>query len=329
MVSMKDIARACKVSVSTVSRALNGVPGISTRQVELIRQTARKMGYIPNEVARTLKTSRSWMIAVLYDAELVHPFFSILLDAIRAEAEEYGYDLIFLSRKGRNGRDYSDSALCRATDGVVIVYADADSLSPRKLMDSGIPVVSVDDLNHGCPLVVSDYRQGTRELVRLAVRRGHRRIALIHGEMGYATRERVEGFREEMEASGLAVPEGMIRPSFFQNGPAAAENIRSLLALPEPPTCILLQDDTSAVDAIRLLRDEGLECPRDFSCMGYDGTAAARPGVPALTTFRQDFRGIARETVRLLLSLTDQALPEQQDTVIRGRVLEGVTLASL
>ena len=63
--------------------------------------------------------------------------------------------------------------------------------------------------------------------------------------------------------------------------------------------------------------------------MGYDGTAAARPGVPALTTFRQDFRGIARETVRLLLSLTDQALPEQQDTVIRGRVLEGVTLASL
>ncbi len=329
MVSMKDIAEACKVSVSTVSRALNGVHGISAPQVDLIRQTARRMGYIPNEVARTLKTSRSWMIAVLYDASLTHPFFSILLDAIRTEAEACGYDLIFLSRKGRNGKDYSDSALCRATDGVVIVYVDAESLSPEKLMASGIPVVSVDDCNRNCPLVVSDYRQGTRELVRLAVSRGHRRIALIHGEMGYATHERLQGFSEEMKVSGLSVPSEYIRAGHFQNGDAAAEHIRTLLKLPEPPTCILLPDDTSAESALRLLHADGLECPRDFSCIGYDGTLASRPGSLALTTYQQDFEGIAREVVRLLLSLTDHAEPPRKDTLIRGKILEGDTLAEI
>ena len=91
MVTLKDVAEKCGVAVSTVSRALNGVDLINPERAEEIRAVAREMGYSPNAVARTLKTNRSMMIGVLYEAPIDHPYFSMLLEAIRSNAEKRGY----------------------------------------------------------------------------------------------------------------------------------------------------------------------------------------------------------------------------------------------
>ena len=96
MVRLKDIAEACGVSVATVSRALNGLTNENKERTAFICQTAREMGYYPNVAARTLKTSRSNTIGVLYENVMTHEYFSSVLEALRRQADMRGYDLMMI-----------------------------------------------------------------------------------------------------------------------------------------------------------------------------------------------------------------------------------------
>ncbi|MBR1584828.1 MAG: LacI family DNA-binding transcriptional regulator [Clostridia bacterium] len=330
MVTLKDIAAACGVSASTVSRALNGVETIKPDRANMIRAAAQHMGYTPNAVARALKTNRSWMIGVLYEGRITHPYFSLLIDAIRSSAEEEGFDLIFLSRSQQNGgMDYPNHALCRHMDGVVILYANVDADGVQRLLNGSIPVVSVDDCDRDCDVVMSDYRLGTRALVRSAVEKGHRRIAFVHGQMGYMTRQRLIGFREEMAANGLAVPEDFVRAAEFVNGERSAEAVRRLLALPHPPTCVLLPDDLSLLSAMRILRSEGIRVPQDVSCIGYDGIPLGQAASPRLTTYQQDVQALGEAVIQTILNaINDGAAHQTAARLIRGRLIPGETLGN-
>ena len=104
MVRLKDIAEVCGVSVATVSRALNGLTSESKERTAFICQTARDMGYYPNAAARTLKTSRSSNLGILYEDQMNHEYFSSLIDELRQEADRKGYDLTFLE-----GRPFSEA----------------------------------------------------------------------------------------------------------------------------------------------------------------------------------------------------------------------------
>ena len=103
MITLKDIASVCGVSVATVSRALNGSGDISPAQVERIRRTAAQMGYLPNAAARALKTNRSFMLGILYEDRMDHEYFSLVIEGIRRRAEERGFDLAFLSHNTKDG----------------------------------------------------------------------------------------------------------------------------------------------------------------------------------------------------------------------------------
>ena len=330
MVTMKDIAGMCGVSVSTVSRVLSGNELISPETARLVTEAAEKMGYRPDMTARTLKTNRSDMIGILYDAPMTHPFFSGVIDAVRTRAEEAGFDVLLLSRVERNGRmDYTETAMSRRMDGIVVIYANAESENVRKLTKGTIPVISIDMYEGQTSNVFSDYREGTRKLTEYAVSKGHRRIALIHGEMGYATQERLEGFRAEMKARGLKLPEAYIRASSFNNPEECALETEKLLALPEPPTCILMPDDYSAINALRILREKGISAPEQFSCAGYDGIPLSQAMKPQLTTFWQDTEAIGRAAVETLLSIILKGPEANRTVTISGRLIPGGTVADL
>ena len=327
---MKDIAGMCGVSVSTVSRVLSGNELISPETARLVTEAAEKMGYRPDMTARTLKTNRSDMIGILYDAPMTHPFFSGVIDAVRTRAEEAGFDVLLLSRVERNGRmDYTETAMSRRMDGIVVIYANAESENVRKLTKGTIPVISIDMYEGQTSNVFSDYREGTRKLTEYAVSKGHRRIALIHGEMGYATQERLEGFRAEMKARGLKLPEAYIRASSFNNPEECALETEKLLALPEPPTCILMPDDYSAINALRILREKGISAPEQFSCAGYDGIPLSQAMKPQLTTFWQDTEAIGRAAVETLLSIILKGPEANRTVTISGRLIPGGTVADL
>ncbi len=331
MVTLKDVAEKCGVSVSTVSRAMNGVDLINAGRAEEIRAAAREMGYAPNAVARTLKTKRSMTIGILYEARFDHPYFSLLFEAVRSNAEKREYDLLLLSRVRKNGRlDYSETALSRQMDGVIIVYANPGAYGVLKLLSGNIPVVSVDRCDRECPSVSSDYRQGTRAQVEAAVAKGHRRIAFLYGQMGYATHERLVGFQEALAENGLEAKPEYLRPVRFNDFQLCAEETQKLLELPEPPTCILMPDDFSALNALQILRERGILAPRDFSCMGYDGIGWTQRLSPHLTTYKQNIAAIGEAVLDAVTADSGSFGTHQAaEMVVTGEFIPGETLASI
>ncbi len=144
---MKDIARACGVSVATVSKALNGQLDIGEETRRRVMEAAADLGYTANAAARALKTKRTYNIGVVFvdpmHGGLAHEFFSNVLDGIRRAAEERGYDITFINaRVGQSGAGYLQHCLYRGVDGVVIASADFEDPMILELVNSAVPVVS-------------------------------------------------------------------------------------------------------------------------------------------------------------------------------------------
>lgn len=330
MITMKDIAQRCGVSVSTVSRVLSGNELISPKTAGAVLKTAETMGYMPDMIAKTLKTNRSDMIGILYDMKLTHPYFSGVVESVRKNVEEAGFDVLLLSRVKHDGRmGYTETALSRRMDGIIVVYEEVGNESVNKLARGHIPVVSIDVYEGKGSTVFSDYRQGTRKLMDYAISRGHRRIALIHGQMGYQTRERLEGFRTAIRDHGLEIPEEYIRAGSFNHPESCVEETEKLLALRIPPTCILMPDDYSAVNALRILREKGVSAPAQFSCAGYDGIPLSQAVTPRLTTFCQDTESIGREAVETLLKNIQAEQKVIREITVPGHLIPGETVADI
>ena len=161
MVSMKDIAKQCNVSVASVSKALNGYPDISEETRQLILNTASEMGYLPNSSARSLKTKRSHNLGVLFVDEamsgLTHDYFNHVLESFKRTAESRGYDITFTSGNLSGQHiSYYDHCRYRGVDGVVIACIDFFTEEVQQLVRSEIPVVTIDHVFDGRIAVVSN-----------------------------------------------------------------------------------------------------------------------------------------------------------------------------
>ena len=327
MVRLKDIAEVCGVSVATVSRALNGLTGESRERTAYICKTARDMGYYPNAAAKTLKTSRSNNLGILYEDRMNHEYFSSLIDDLRQEADRKSYDLTFLGRGGISESNYYEHARQRSLDGVIVVQADFDSAGIIRLATGSIPTVIIDHTYEGCDCVASDNRSGMEQIVRHLYSRGHRRIAFIQGEKGAVSRERLAGFYKICAELGIRVPVEYVREGHFHNAPDCAASIRELMRLDEKPTCVLCPDDYSCLGALWLLESQGIRVPQDVSLVGYDGIRISQMLQPRLTTFRQDTARISREVFNLMIDAVenpDGHVPKH--VTVPGVLIEGETV---
>ena len=329
-VRLKDIADVCGVSTATVSRALNGLSHSDNRTTVMIRRTADEMGYVPNAAALTLKTNRSSNIGVLYEDQMNHEYFSLLLDDLRREAIRRGYDITLIGEEGDNRKNYNEHARRRNLDGVIVIQADFDSAEVIRLATSTIPSVIIDHLYEGSICIGNDNQESMRQIVRYVWQRGHRRIGYITGEAGVVTRERLSGFYRACAELGLRVPEGSVREGHFRAPEECAALIRSLMADPVGATCILCPDDYSCLGAMWALKEEGISVPEQVSLVGYDGIRMGQMIRPRLTTYRQDTAGIAEECMRLLSGAIES--PDKwyaRQAIISGKLVEGETVLGL
>ena len=305
MVSMKQIAEKCGVSIASVSKALNDHKDIGESTKERIRRTAAELGYFPNAAARTLKTNRSYNIGVLFadaaNSGLTHDYFSAVLESFKTAAESHGYDITFLNTHS-GSRSYLETCRQRSMDGVVIACIDFARPEVIELMNSPIPVVTIDYRCDTCSSVVSENKKGMQALVEYIIRCGHRRIAYIHGDSASSvTGIRLEAFRTTLSQHDIPVIEDLILPSAYLDLAASAENTKKLLSLPQLPDCILYPDDTALLGGLNVLREHGLKIPQDISIAGYDGLRVSRYVSPQLTTVRQDTEHIGHEAAVQLI----------------------------
>ena len=335
MVSMKDIAQRCGVSVATVSKALNGQQDIGEDTRRRICDAAEKMGYMTNSAARALKTNRTYNLGVLFVDErhsgLAHEYFSAVLESFKTEAEAHGYDITFLNHNvGGKPTTYLQHCRYRGLDGVVIACVDFTHPQVQELVDSGLPVVTIDHVFNNRAAVVSDNVRGMEELVRHVYAKGHRRIAFIHGEQTAVTENRLTGFYRACDALELEIPDAYIREGVYHDPDRCAELTRELLRLPEPPTCILMPDDFSSIGGRNAIHRMGLRLPEDISVVGYDGIQIASVMSPALTTYRQDTQALGRTAAAKLIELIEKPRTALVDRIlIPGHLVEGASVRAI
>jgi len=333
MVSMKDIAKRCGVSVATVSKALNGQPDIGEETRARISAVADEMGYLTNSAARALKTNRTYNLGVLFvDARrsgLAHEYFSSVLENFKTEAETHGYDITFLNQNvGGRPTSYLQHCRYRGLDGVVIACVDFNDPQVRELVDSDIPLVTIDHVFNGRLAVVSDNVKGLETLVRHIYSKGHRKIAFLHGEDTVVTRNRLTGFYRACEELGLNIPDEYVRPCIYHDPDKCAEQTRVLLELPDPPTCIIFSDDYSYMGGHNVIMSKGLRIPEDISVVGYDGINLAK--VMGLTTYSQNAAGLGKIAASKLISLIERPRTTVIEQItVSGQLLIGRSVKDL
>ena len=335
MVSMKDIARECGVSVATVSKALGGHSDIGEGTRDRIRAKAKEMGYMANSAARALKTKRTYNIGVLFvdkrSSGLAHEYFSAVLDSLRVEAERRGYDITFIcGNVGRRHASYLQHSQYRGVDGVVIACVDFLDPMVQELVNSSLPVVTIDHVFNNRVAVVSDNVSGTAALVAHAVERGHRNIGFIHGERTAVTENRLVGFFRACEEAGLRIPECNVIQGAYHDPDNCYQQTKKLLALPDRPTCVLFPDDFSFMGGLNAIREAGLSIPRDISAMGYDGIGLSQVITPRLTTYRQNTEELGRTAAARLVEMIERPRTALLDRVIvPGQLIAGDSVARI
>ena len=336
MVSMKDIAAKCEVSVATVSKALNDQTDIGVSTREFIKKTAKEMGYFPNSQARALRTNRSYNIGVLFVDEgrsgLTHDYFSKVLDSFKAVVEEHGYDLTFIncSKKRPARMSYLEHSRYRGFDGVVIACIDFQDPEVLELSNSDIPLVTIDFMFNNRSSVISNNYAGMTSLVDYVVKQGHKKIAYVCGEDTAVTRNRLAAFYKVLEDNGIDVPDEYVLQGSYRNLEKTEELTDTLLEMRDRPTCILYSDDYSAMGGLNAIYKHGLNVPTDVSIAGYDGVNIASQIEPRLTTIRQDTDAIGESAALKLISLIERPKTTVEEQImVEGTLVEGKSVIKL
>ena len=333
MVSMKDIADKCSVSVATVSKALNDHKDIGEDTKKHIREIAEKLGYFPNSSARALKTKRTNNIGVLFVDEgrsgLTHDYFARVLDSFKRVSEVSGYDITFINATSQK-MTYLEHSMFRGVDGVVIACVDFDDRDVIDLINSDLPVVTIDHVFDNRISVVSDNVLGMRSLVEYVHSLGHEKIAYIYGDDTAVTRNRVASFYNTMKSLGLEVDDNYTIASAYRNPKLAAKYTEQLLSMRNRPTCILYPDDYSAIGGLNAIDRAGWSVPNDISVVGYDGLYVSQIIHPKLTTYQQNTEEIGRVAAKSLIKLMRDPKSTLIDKIlVPGKVLEGASVKDI
>jgi len=332
---MKDIALRCGVSVATVSKALSGQKDIGEDTKNRIRQVAEEMGYSYNAAARALKTNRSYNLGVLFVDEqssgLAHEYFSSILESFKSEAEKKGYTITFINRfVGTKKTTYLQHCRYRGLDGVLIACGNFEDPEVLELVNSSIPVVSIDYIFNNTTAILADNIRGMRHLVDYVCDKGHKKLALIHGERTLVTNCRVTSFFRTCKEHDIDVPDEWVLESRFHDPERCEQVTAELLQQADRPTCIFFSDDFSAIGGMKAIADAGLRIPEDISVVGYDGIKLATIITPKLTTYKQNSRDIGKESAEhLIMEIENSRMTLPEQVTVKGCLLEGTSVKAL
>ncbi len=327
--TIRDVARAAGVSVTSVSRHLNGrikLPEPTARQIE---QAAHRLGYRPNAIARRLSRGRSETIG-LVTSDIAYPLFAEIASASEAEAARRGYNLVMF-----NSRNLVEEEVAfltriddRQVDGILLLtnHRDDGRLAAGINRTGRVVLLDEDVPGARAPRLFADNVRGGFLAARHLLDHGHTRIAAIGGPEGLlSTEERLEGFRRALADAGLRLERDLVRYGPYDEEAASAA-FATLLRRSDPPTAIFTLGDMLATGVIRAARHAGIRIPDDVSLVSFDDIHNADLFSPALTAIRQSATDFGRRGVGMLLDFIGGSTPRSSiervdvDLVVRNSV---------
>lgn len=299
--TIKDVARAAKVSVASVSRAMNGGSGVTAETRQRIRAAAERLQYIPHAAARMLITRRTRTIGALLP-DLYGEFFSELIRGIDLAARGRGLHLLVSSsHDGVAEAAAAVRSMQGRVDGLLILSARVDAPFLRANLPVGLPAVllnsSVESAEYSV-LNVDNYA-GACAMVRHLLDAGHASVAFIAGPANnFDAQQRELGYRAAMKKYAPKAPLIIVPGDFTEESGCRAG--RELLARKVRPRAVFAANDMMAVGCLYALKEAGLDVPRDMALAGFDDIPIARYVTPALTTVRVRVVDLGRSALEQL-----------------------------
>jgi len=311
-VTIRDVAEAAGVSVSTVSRVLNDKDDVAPGTYQKVQDVIDELGYTSSLAARGLRSHRMNVIGLIMP-DVGDPFSIQVMKGVSRAIAELDYDLIVYTggefrRESSADRERRFVSLLGGgiTDGAIVVTPAATSFPTAS------PVVVVDPNveTHDCPAVIATNREGALAAVEYLISLGHRRIGFISGrsELQSAVR-RLQGYKDGLARAGIPLDPDLIQTGDYtrQTGFTCAQR---LLNLSNPPTAIFASNDQSATGAIKAIYEAGLSVPDDVSVVGFDNVPEVAYTHPGLTTVDQSIDKMGYIATEILISLIEGDSPE-------------------
>lgn len=325
--TIKDIAKALHLSVSTVSKALRGSHEISVETKSTVQQYARENNYRPNPIAQSLKRGRSKSIGVIV-CNIDNNFFSQAINGIESIAQKKDYNVIITQSLESYEKEISncDHLSSRSVDGLIISLSaetrNVDHL--KKLHEKGFPIVFFDRVTDEICThkVIANNYKGAYEATLHLVKQGAKRIAHITSSDSLSiSLERLDGYKRALEDAGLVPDERYIK--FCQHGGMIREEthqaLAELLALENKPDAIFTASDRLSTTTLTRLRELKIPIPQQIALVGFTNSISADIFNPALTSVVQPALEMGQLATELLIQLIESKRPV---TKFEKRVLE-------
>lgn len=333
-VTIKHVAADAGVSLQTVSRVINNEPNVRPAMKDRVQASIDKLGYVPSIAAQRMSGSRSYLILAINDRERTiadwqtrqgTDWVDQMLFGGMLKCAEYGYRMIFELVDTHNDhveRELGATIAALQPDGVILTPPHSENpLITGFLAKRKIPFARIGSITSGPGIAMTmddegSARRATEHLIAL----GHRRIGFIAGSAEYdLSNWRIDGWREGMDAAGLAVDGLCARGDFSYDSGVVTTN--GLLDLDEPPTAIIASNDQMTLAALDTAKKRGLSVPGDLSLISFDNTPVARFTVPQLTSVDQPIAATFSKAVELLITQGDILVP-RQPVVTQGSLVE-------
>jgi LacI family transcriptional regulator len=286
-ITIAEVGRVAGVSIATVSRVLNNIPGqVSPATRRRVLRVIRDLDYRPNALARSLHQRRTHTIGLILP-DISNPYYAEMARGIEDAISRQGYTLVTCNTDRQPDRISHSVAVLREKQVDGIILGGGGTLGAphfAALRDCGTRVVLIGRCEMDLPAVRVDNVKGAREAAAHLLALGHRRIAVLAGpRISTTTVDRLAGFRQAFDEFGLPFPSRWLRYGDLRPG-SGLEAAEKLFASRRAPTAILAINDQMAIGAMRGVLQRGLEIPRQVSVVGFDDIALASFVTPALTT---------------------------------------------
>jgi LacI family transcriptional regulator len=325
MPTIHDVARLAGVAPITVSRVINNSGYFSDEIRVRVEKAVAELGYVPNLLARSLRSKRTHTLALVL-TDITNPFFTTLARGVEDAASEAGFTVIFCNTDESESKEahYLQVLLQKQVDGFLLVPALSKQGSINMIHQHGEPVVVLDRRipAGNVDIVRCDSEAGAYDLIRLLTGLGHRQIAVLSGPRGVSTAEdRVAGYRRALMEAGIPIDDSFIFFGEF-NQEGGYEMTRRALSLYPRPTALFAANNFIAIGAMKAIQTTGLEVPEDVALVGFDDLPPAMISFPFFTVASQPAYEMGRRATQLLLErLAGQATEACQEIVLPTQII--------
>ena len=300
-VTIKDVARETNLAISTISKYMNG-GNVRDENKELIENAVHKLGYSPNNMARGLRTSKSYTIGLIA-GNIDNPHLVALLSEMESKLRELGYSLTYASHDGdpKQAKEYVDYMVEKGVDGIIVDPIGDGTEYLRSVRENKIPLVIVEDrCEEAGDSVQVDCAGGAYEIVEHLIKAGHTRIAVIQGTQSRLTaRERFCGYSRVMEDYGYPICEDYVIDGDFSYT-AGYEGMNKLWSLNKRPTAVFVTNYDMCLGAMTAINTLGIKVPEELSIVSFDDFELSVMVRPKLTTVKQPLVQVADAACEIL-----------------------------